>query len=157
MRRRPSSVRGLALALGSALLLSSTGCVTAERRANRQWNRVSLGMTREAVELELGEPDSREERAGQETWHFSYGPRLDPGKVAATSGQVIGVLMVVGIFILILYAASRSGGPTQTPQLGDIGGPRGDGSTESDTVHFYVVFGQTGRVVSVSGIAACDE
>jgi outer membrane protein assembly factor BamE (lipoprotein component of BamABCDE complex) len=150
--------KALLLSLIGSLLLSSSGCVTAERRANRQLNRIAVGMTRDEVEAELGDPDSRAVVEGRETWHYSYGSRPDPEKIATLTGQTLALLTVIGIiFLPLMYAGDRAGGiHPQAPAL-DGFGPRGDGSTDSETVHFRVVFDQRGRVILVSGIEACDE
>lgn len=149
--------RAIALALAGTLLLSSTGCVTAERRANHRLNRIAMGMTREMVEQELGGPDSRSVDAGRETWHYSYGSVPDPAKIATLTGQWLALLTVVGIiFLPIMYAAARAGTQPQGPDLKGLG-PRGDGSTDSEIVHFHVVFDWRGRVILLSGIEPCDD
>src|SRR6185295_18671334 len=49
MRQDPLSLRGFIVILIAGLGCGSPGCVTAERRANRDWNRVGEGMTRDDV------------------------------------------------------------------------------------------------------------
>jgi hypothetical protein len=152
-------LRSVSLLLSSCFLLSSTGCITAERRANRHWNRVGVGMTREDVQKELGEPDYLAVGAGQETWHYSYGSRPDPAKIATVTGQTLAIVTFFGACLLLmawLSSQSQSGGSLPAPDI-DGPWPQGDGSTDSDTVHFRVVFDWRGMVISVSGIEPCDE
>jgi hypothetical protein len=155
MRREPVSLRGLLLILISGLLCGSSGCVTAERRANREWNRVGEGMTRDDVVSVLGEADAETRSPEGDTWHYAYGSRPDPAKIAEITGKTLAVLTVVG-GVLLLLAYARNGAPTPEPNFDRVW-PGGDGSTSSRRVHFRVVFDGAGKVKSVSGLEPCTE
>ena len=153
---RPLEIRALLAVLIGGLICGSSGCVTGERRANRFQNRVSEGMSRQEVEEALGEADSHRTVKGREIWHYSYGPLPDPQKIAVVSLQTLGILTVLGAFMLLLAYGNHAGSSAPTPTV-DPPWPSGDGSSSSRTVHFRIVFGQTGRVVEISGIEPCDE
>jgi hypothetical protein len=154
--RRLLEIRALIAVLIGGLVCGSSGCVAGERRANRFQNRVSEGMTREEVEEALGEADSHRTVKGREIWHYAYGPLPDPQKIAVASLQTLGILTVLGACLLQPAYGNHSGSNVPTPTVDRVW-PSGDGSSSSRTVHFRVVFGQTGRVVEISGIESCDE
>jgi len=155
MRQEPLSLRGFIVILIAGLVCGSTGCVTAERRANREWNRVGEGMTRDDVVSLLGEADFETRTPEGDTWHFAYGSRPDPAKIAEMTGKTLAVLTVVGGFLLLL-AYARNGPPNPEPKFDRVW-PEGDGSTSSRRVHFWVVFDRAGKVKSVSGLEPCTE
>jgi outer membrane protein assembly factor BamE (lipoprotein component of BamABCDE complex) len=155
MRQDPLSLRGFIVILIAGLGCGSPGCVTAERRANRDWNRVGEGMTRDDVVSLLGEADSETRSLDGDTWHYAYGSRPDPGKIAEVTGKTLAVLTVIGGFLLLL-AYARNGPPTPEPNFDRVW-PNGDGSTSSRRVHFRVVFDGVGKVKSVSGLEPCTE
>jgi hypothetical protein len=155
MKREPLSIRGLLVILIAGLVLSSTGCITGERRANRSLGRIAEGMSQEDVLSILGGADRVTQRADKEIWHYSYGSLPDPRQIAIASAQVLAVLTIFGAyFVMIAYAGHGSGGePDFRGAAPNFGSPE----VHTGSVHFRVVFNRAGRVITVSGIEAGND
>jgi len=151
MRQEPIPVRGLVLVLSLGLL---GGCSTGERRANRDWNRVGPGISREDVVGLIGQGDVTVRIDGSEVWHYSYGSEPDPEKIGIVTEDVFLVLSVIGVLVLMLAAAGPGASlpdrPLEFPKVQDP-------ESNIGRVHFRVIFDRTGTVTEVSGLEPCEE
>jgi hypothetical protein len=106
-------------ALSACLLLSTSGCMSAEYRALGCAGRVQIGMTAEEVEKELGKPAVREYRAGKgagEVWTCKYSAGVDP-----RPHHVLMKSLALALLILMVAAAASASGSHSG--LGFLSGP----------------------------------
>ncbi|HEU4339666.1 MAG TPA: hypothetical protein VFS19_06320 [Planctomycetota bacterium] len=141
--------------LSTCLLLSSAGCQSGAERAGLHRQLVEVGMTRDEVEVRLGEPDGWEENvSGYEVWAYSYRPNAGTFIVWRTVDAVeltVKVALVLTLFVG-LVALSR-GGLTHYPDLSPSWGPQENPPRGGAYQRFVFRIGfnpETGRVAYVS-------
>lgn len=125
-----------ALALGSCVLLSASGCYTSRQVAEDDTRVLRLGMSMAEVREQLGDPDLVVAGdPGTETawtYRFTGGP---------TPICIVLAVMFVAVLIIALVAAGGGGGG-----WGGVGGGGGD----DPPVQVRMVFDGKGRLVEVS-------
>jgi hypothetical protein len=142
----------LILCVGT-LLLPAAGCSTGERRANRCWNRISEGMSKQDVENLVGDGDVTRTADGGEVWHYSYGSVPDAEQIGVAAGEVILVLTVIGAYIAMCGMAGHGPGTDSKFDLPRVDEP----NITASRVHFRVVFDPDGRVASITGLEPCQD
>jgi hypothetical protein len=127
------TARGMALLLSGSVLLS--GCLRAERWAERARERIAPGMSSEEVRDEIGDPVAimRGASGQPEMWLYQY----ESG--AGTAVTILIVVLVVGLIVLALAAGNGSFGFAGCGVRGDV-------------AEFRVQLDGAGKVVGVSPI-----
>jgi hypothetical protein len=125
--------RGMAILLAGSVLLS--GCLPAERWAERARERIVPGMSSEEVRGEIGDPVAilRGEPGQPEVWLYQY----ESG--AGTVATILIIVLVVGLVFLALAAGNGSFG------FAGFGGP-------GDVAQFRLQLDGAGHVVDISPI-----
>jgi hypothetical protein len=105
-------------------------------------------MTKESVRVLLGEGESwaADDGADGDMWHYYYSSAPDPAKIVVEFAVILVlVISVIGWIVLLSYANSES-----SDSLVDLSG-------QSGNVHFFVYFGQDGKVRRLSALSRCHD
>ena len=131
--------RSVACALSVCVMLSASGCYTAQEYAADSGARIEPGMSMEEVAYRLGDPDLvlKGDPGTDTEWVYRY-------EGGATTVAYVFLAILVVVLVVFLVAASAKGGGG-----GGFGGGWGGGS-DGPPFQIRIHFDPHGRVVEVS-------